>query len=177
MNDHHRTRTLLLEAHSYIAQASQEAVRRIGLSLRRKPYPTDTSKLGAADRKRVAAISDALSKMTLNYPPEAQVLTPPEERALRAMKLTATEQNALRKLIAEACHASMFSFFCLMDAVGHPYVVDCRTWLGARFAARGEGPMLHDEFGDLYWQYKDATLRSPASGRKKRTAKAKPKRR
>jgi hypothetical protein len=64
-----------------------------------------------------------------------------------------------------------------MDAVGHPYVVDCRTWFGARFAARREGPMLHDEFGDLYWEYKGAVLRRDAPVKKKRTAKVKLKRR
>jgi hypothetical protein len=176
MNDEERTRTLLLEAHSYIATASQEAVARIGVSLRGKPHPVDTSNLGAADRKRMAAISNALSKMTLNYPPEAQVLTPTEERALRAMKLTAAEQSALRKLIAEACHSSMFHFFCLMDAVGHPYVVDCKNWFGARFAARREGPMLHDEFGDLYWKYKDSVLAGETSAKRKRAARAKAKR-
>jgi hypothetical protein len=37
--------------------------------------------------------------------------------------------------------------------------------------------MLHDEFGDLYWEYKGAVLRRDAPVKKKRTAKVKLKRR
>jgi len=42
--------------------------------------------------------------MTLSYPPEAQVLTASEERALQAMKLTAAERAGVQKLVAKACH-------------------------------------------------------------------------
>jgi hypothetical protein len=66
----------------------------------------------------------------------------------------------------------MFHFLCLMDAVGHPDVVRSRTWLGARFAAREEGDMLHDLLDQHYWKYK-AAARTKA---KRAKPKGKPKR-
>ena len=93
-------------------------------------------------------------------------LTPAEERALQAFKLSRVQQSALRKLMAEACAATMFHFSCLMDAVGHPYTVQTKRWYGASFAERREGPMLHDEFGDLYWEYKRATSRGASTTEK-----------
>lgn len=57
----------------------------------------------------------------------------------------------------------MAHFFSIMDAVGHPYATPTKQWLGASFAERKEGPMLHDEFWALYWEYKRAmTPRQPA---------------
>jgi hypothetical protein len=172
MNDKKITSTLLTEAHAAIADAAQAAVAKVGVSLRKVPGNVDTSGMKAADRKMVAAIRAAVSEMTLTYPPEARVLAAGEERALRAMTLTAAERGALQKLVAEACHSTIFRFLCLMDAVGHPEVVRSRTWLGARFTAREEGDMLHDQLDQHYWKYKAAAR---TSARVK--PKAKPKRR
>jgi hypothetical protein len=173
MDDKKITSTLLTEAHAAIADAAQAAVAKVGVPLRKVPGKADTSGMNAADRKMIAAIRAAVSQMTLTYPPEARVLTAGEERALQSMKLTAAERGALEKLVAEACHLTMFRFLCLMDAVGHPDVVRSRTWLGARFTAREEGEFLHDQFGQHYWKYKAA--RSSARGKQSRP-KAKPKR-
>ena len=164
-----RTRTLLIEAHSVIANESRRAVSRIGVPLRMKPRPIDSTELDRVFNKPGlgAALATSLSQMTLNYPPESRPLTPAEERALQAFKLSRVQQSALRKLMAEACAATMFHFFCLMDAVGHPYAVQTKRWYGASFAERREGPMLHDEFGDLYWEYKRATSRAQAPERKR----------
>ena len=140
-----RARTLLVEAHSLIADASRRAVSKVGVSLRRKPFPFDLTVFvrinpKLANPKAAAAVADSFSRMTFLYEP----LTSAEELALRRLKLTRAERNALRKLIADACNATMFHFFCLMDAVGHPHVVPAKRWQGASFAARKEGPMLHD---------------------------------
>jgi hypothetical protein len=171
MNDKKITSTLLTEAHAAIAAAAQAAVAKVGVSLRKVPSKVDTSGMTVAERKIFAAIRASVSPMTLAYPPEPRVLTAGEERALQAMKLTAAERSALQKLVAEACHFTMFRFFCLMDAVGHPDVVRTRSWLGASFTARAEGEMLHDLLGQHYRTYK-AAVRTSA-----RTKRTKPKRR
>lgn len=172
MDDKKITSTLLTEAHAVIACAAQAAIAKIGVPLGRVPAEVDTSCMNPAHRKMVAAIRAAVSKMTLTYPPEARVLTAGEARALLAMKLNAAERGALQKLIAEACHSTMFHFLCLMDAVAHPEVVRSRTWLGARFAAREEGDLLHDLLDQHYWKYK-AAARTKA---KRAKPKGKPKR-
>jgi hypothetical protein len=123
------------------------------------------------DPKALRALVESVSKMTLSYPPENNVLSEREVRALDAMKLTATERGGLEKLIAEACAATLFHFFCLMDAVGHPDVVRVRHWSGSplRFGGDGSQLMLHDAFGDLYWRYKKARAKpskaTPRAGR------------
>jgi len=171
MKDDARTRTLLSEAHSAIASESRRAVSRIGVSLRRKPRPFDPTEVDSIKPGLAAAIAAAVSSMTLVYPPENRPLTSAEARALQAFKLTRVQQSALRKLVAEACAATMFHFFCLMDAVGDPCTVPTKRWSGASFAERREGPMLHDEFGDLYWEYKRATMREHAPERKRKQPK------
>jgi hypothetical protein len=169
MKDDVRMRTLLLEAHSIIASESQRAVSRLGVSLRMKRKPIDPTALDGIKPGLAALLASSLSQMTLNYPPENRPLTPAEEGALKGFKLTRVQQNALRKLVAEACAATMFNFFCIMDAVGHPYATPTKHWLGASFAERKDGPMLHDEFGALYWDYKRAIAReSPPKKNSKR---------
>jgi hypothetical protein len=103
-------------------------------------------------------MAEYVSKMTLAYPPE-HVLTEDEEAALASMKLNAAERAGLERLVADACAATLFHFFCLMDNVGHPEVGDIDEWTGARFVALQSSPdytMLHDEFGEMYWKYKAA---------------------
>jgi hypothetical protein len=168
VKDKARTRILLVEAHSLIASQSRRAVSRIGASLRRKPAPIEPTALDSIKPGLATILADSISQMTLNYPPENRPLSSAEERALRDFKLTRVERSAIRKLIAEACAATMFDFFCLMDAVGHSYAVPTKRWHGASFTERKEGPMLHDEFGDLYWVYKRSSARANAPEGKKR---------
>jgi len=177
MKNKRLTETLLMETHAAIASAAEAAVSKIGVSLRKVPHRVDTSDLSAADRKLVATIRAGIAKMTLTYPPEPRVLAPSEEKALQAMQLAPAERRALQKLVAEACHSTMFRFFCLMDAVGHPEVLHSRTWLGARFTAGQEGEMLHDRLGELYWKYKAACSGSSTHGKPGAKAATKQKRR
>jgi hypothetical protein len=71
MDDKKITSTLLAEAHAAIAHAAQEAVAKVGVSLRRQPGNVDPSGMKAAERKRFTAIRASVSEMTLTYPPEA----------------------------------------------------------------------------------------------------------
>jgi len=157
------TRTLLLEAHSTIATESRRAVSQIGVSLRRRPRSFAKSEFARAYPELAAVIEKSIARMTLTYPPEARPLTSAEETALEKLKLTRLERSAVRKLIADAGAAMIFHLFCLMDAVGEPTVVPSKRWSGASFAVREEGPMLHDEFGDLYWEFKRAVTRKASS--------------
>jgi len=163
MTNKRLTRTLLLEAHSAIATESRRAVSQIGVSLRRRPASIAKTEFGRANPELAAAIEKSISGMTLTYPPEAQPLTSAEETALMKLKLTPLERSAVRKVIADAGAAMIFHLFCLMDAVGDPTVVPSRRWFGASFTVRREGPMLHDEFGDLYWEFKRAMARKASS--------------
>jgi hypothetical protein len=161
MDDSTRARTLLIEAHALIAGESKRAASKIGVSLRRKPFPP--SPTSVLSPEILAAIAKSVSEMTLSYEP----LTPAEERALRRLKPTRSERSALRKLIADACGATLFHFFCLMDAVGDPHVVSCERWSGASFTELKEGPMLHDDFGDARWEFERATERRDVPARKR----------
>jgi hypothetical protein len=171
VNDKALTRILLIEAHSLIASKARRAVSRIGVSLRKKPERFNPTALDFVKPGLARELADAIYQITLTYPPEKRPLSPAEERALRAFKLTRIERDALRKLVAEACAATMFDFLCVMDAAGDPDAVRTRRWRGASFAARKPGPLLHDEFEDLYWEYKRSKARAKASEGKKRRQK------
>jgi len=102
MKDDVGMRTLLVEAHSIIASESRRAVSKIGVPLRVKREPIDPTALDDIKPGLATLIASSLSQMTLNYPPENRPLTLAEEGALQGMKLTRVQQNAVRKLVAEA---------------------------------------------------------------------------
>jgi hypothetical protein len=160
-----RTRTLLIEAHSTIASESRRSAARIGVPLRKKVRPIDSTELDRAFNRPGlgAALAASLSKRVFNYEP----LTPAEVDALEAFKLSRVQRSALRKLMADACSGTLFRLFCLMDAVAHP--ARAKQWYGASFAERREGPMLHDAFGDLHREYQRVKSRAQASRKKRKS--------
>src|SRR5688572_17787828 len=115
MTDDETRKVLLVEAHRIVARAASAAVARIGAPLRRPPPPASArGPLPGFDPAILAAMADHISKMTLTYPPE-DVLSEEEEASLVSMKLSTAERGGLEKLVAEACAATLFHFFCLMD--------------------------------------------------------------
>jgi len=70
------------------------------------------------------------------------------------LKLSEAERNAIERLVAEACSATLFHLFCLMDGVADPEIVPVKQWLGAEFAYPSDSRAeLHDEFYEKYWMY------------------------
>jgi hypothetical protein len=158
MTDDEIRNVLLTEGHAIVASSASQAVSKIGAPLRRTRPPTPTP-IPGLDPSILAAAAEYISRMTLTYPPE-NILSDEEEAALISMKLSSAERAGLEKLIAEACAATLFHFFCVMDAVGDPEVEEVEGWTGARFATpehETQHRMLHDDFGEMYWKYK-ATL-------------------
>jgi hypothetical protein len=89
----------------------------------------------------------------LSYPPK-EVLSSEELDALENLKLSAAERGAVERLIGEACSATLFHFFCLMDGVAYPELVKVEQWSGAEITdGSDERAELHDEFFEKYWVY------------------------
>ena len=89
----------------------------------------------------------------LSYPPK-DVLSSDEMDALETLKLSPAALKAVECIVAEACSATLFHFFCLIDSVADPEVTMVESWLGAEIVSpREEGPFLHDEFAEKYWAY------------------------
>jgi hypothetical protein len=125
--------TLLIEAHGCVEGAADAAVEKIG-----------------------SQGTEAL----LIYPPK-DVLSAEEDRALRSMKLSAVQQSALKKLIADACATAFFDWFSLIDAASAPEVVPHpEHWSGAWLIAPRDDEdreILHDAFYESYWAFEEAT--------------------
>lgn len=100
--------------------------------------------------------SIAESTCDLVYPPNEE-FTPEEVAALRELRLPIASRTALEKIIADAASSVIFHFFALVDGVADPATGDFTNWLGVSFVPKIEEntPMLHDEFFDSYWDYKD----------------------
>jgi hypothetical protein len=175
MDDHQIQQTLLIELHGAIENAAQEAVAKLG---RGDPYlspemATQQAVGGVPDAadEALASFCDpaalrasvALMKASLvSYPPTegATTLSQAEHEALATMSLTPEARSALQKLVSDAAASTLFRFFCLVDAVGHPEVVAVDEWLGAHVGKKGTEehyPMLHDEFLEAYWDYRRLT--------------------
>ena len=92
----------------------------------------------------------------LAYPPGTQ-LSEGELAALRGINLTPDARSALQKVIADACSAAFFRMFTVMDGVGDPEDWSGEVWQGVSLGPKPEHdePMLHDEFFESYWQYKE----------------------
>jgi hypothetical protein len=152
--------TLLLEVHRAIETAAREAVSKLG---RPRPAPTVSDPESALERS-----VHALRSSLLVYPPmnaTGPQLTPAETEAISAMTLSSEARSALEKLCADAAAAAFFRFFCVLDGVSDPEVQRVQPWHGAVFAdSAGEGDraMLHDQFFDSYFRYREAMDRPAA---------------
>lgn len=132
MLDDETLRVFLVETHNEISKASSKAAALIG--------------------------SAELSRMSLVYPPEREVLTTEELQALRSIALTNTQRSALTKLIADAAANAFFGVFALMDAVREPELAAREeAWRGIDLNLGipdvPSFPMLHDELFESYWTF------------------------
>ena len=80
------------------------------------------------------------------------------------MSRTADQLAILRKLIADACSYPMFHAFSLLDGVTVPAVMETSDWVGGALETSENGPMLHDEFFDTYWDYAASSGSEQISG-------------
>ena len=161
-------RTLLLEVHRLIAEAAPRVLEKLG-----KPIPAEAKPnyLTASDIEWLKANDGGFTNLehpaaqkwmaasmartqVLSYPSDGQ-LTDSDIQALESMVLTDAQRSVLTRLVAEACHAAFFHFFCILDSVGDPELTQHSEWHGARFVyPRKEGPMLHDDLGDAFTDFR-----------------------
>ena len=153
---------LLLECHGAIATAAKEAVEKLGQP---RPYIDGAVQAGVPDPIEALKQSvQALKSSLVTYPPmgdSGTVLSRAEHDALTELSLTAEARAGLEKVIADAAAAAFFQFFCLIDGVGDPGLRTVHSWRGAAIREPVEDedePMLHDEFFDSYWHYRELSL-------------------
>ena len=164
-------RTLLLESHRLVAEAAAYAVEKLG-----KPVPAEARAdyLSADEVAHLrncstgpipfddpifqkAMAAGAAQVAALSYPLDGNI-TAEDADALESLQLTPTQASVAKRVIAEACHSVLFHFFCLLDSIADPEVSKVDQWRGARLTSpRQEGPMLHDEFGSTFHEYRDIT--------------------
>jgi hypothetical protein len=174
MKDAEILEILLIELHGKIEAAAKAAVSKLG---RGDPFLSDEAAAAQA-----AAMADAASDAELatfanpavlragvlrtkaalvSYPPAQSPggeLSQAEHEALASMSLTPEARSGMEKLISDAAATALFHFFCLVDGVGDPEFVEVHNWFGAAIGRKGPRkhyPMLHDEFGELYWRYRE----------------------
>jgi hypothetical protein len=115
--------------------------------------------------KAIEESSESVAKLNasdLYYPPGVE-LTPGEKKALSSLPLSTDAKSGLRKLVADACSYPLFHFFSLLDAVTGPDIELDDVWLGASielnkdddFEDEDDDLMLHDQFFEAYWLYKE----------------------
>jgi hypothetical protein len=170
MNESEIRTTLLVEAHRIINSAAKEVMQKIG-----RPIPEE-ARPGYLTEEDIAVLKDigftqlnhpvvqkallassARSKM-LSYPPK-EVLSSEEMDALERLRLSPAEHRVVECLVAEACSATLFQFFCLMDSVAHPELVNVDDWSGAHFAPWTENSAsLHDDFYEKYREYEKSSV-------------------
>ena len=100
---------------------------------------------------------DSLSstgKPSLSYPPGIELSTE-ELKLLAGIVLTTEERKVLKKVIADACCYPIFHMLSLLDGVTEPYVIEVPDWTGGALGTGEDGPMLHDEFLETYWDYEE----------------------
>ena len=107
-------------------------------------------------RKAASAVCD--SRVDLNYPPGVS-LSSREESAIASVQGSPDLESALRKVIANAASSPLFRLFCLIDGVGDPadYEADWPCFVLSELSDE-EGSsdyMLHDEFFETYWKWKE----------------------
>ncbi|MBQ0936401.1 hypothetical protein [Ideonella paludis] len=166
MNQSELERLLMLEIHRIIAESSESALLPLG-----KAVPDDAREgfLTAADiesAKRLDPLdithpvwqksmqATIARNAVLSYPPDGAI-TDTDADALESMKLTAAQELVLKRLIAQACECAFMKFFHLLDNVAAPKDVPPAQWQGVHFKyGRDEGDMLHDQFGQLYFEFR-----------------------
>jgi hypothetical protein len=157
---------LMLEVHRLVVEAARSAVAKLGKAVpaaARAGYITDEDITAlkattAVDFDnpvvRKAMVATIARNQILSYPPDGRI-TEQDAAALEQLRLTVDQRTVLERVVSEACHAAFFNFFCLLDAVGDPELTKLKSWGGARFEyRRKEGPMLHDEIGGLYDEFR-----------------------
>ena len=111
----------------------------------------------AIEEAAKACVASILSpdEATLAYPPGG-TLTETERAALRQLAVSPDARAALEKLTADACSYPFFHLFAVMDGVADPET-DVGEWPGITLEPKQEGDeeMLHDEFFESYWDYKE----------------------
>jgi hypothetical protein len=109
----------------------------------------------------IGAITDPDS-LCLSYPPDGPELTTnltaEEKEALRGLRHSPQSISALKKILTDACAGPPFQFFCLLDGVSDPDIVEIPQWVGAHLVERnGDAEFLHDMFYETFWDYKEKT--------------------
>jgi len=99
---------------------------------------------------------DNIKSFDLTYPPGAE-LTDEESKALASLELSEHAKSGLKKLIKDACAYPPFHLFSLLDGVADPESEELDDWYGLSFTEKNEDDdeMLHDEFYESFWDYKD----------------------
>lgn len=161
---------LLVEAHRILNEEAKRVVQKIGKPIpgeARPGYLTDEDisvlKQVGFTQLSYPIVQKAMQAgvertKVLSYPPK-EVLSSEELDALENLKLSVAESSAVERLVAEACSATLFHFFCLMDSVAHPELMKVEQWSGAEFVSpNGNGASLHDEFFEKYWEYEKLSV-------------------
>ena len=91
-----------------------------------------------------------------SYPPNGGY-TEAEVAALDGLASTPDRVSGLRKLVAEAIASTVFSLFNVIDGTGDP--LTSTDWLGFELVELDDDadvvPMLHDEFFETYWAWRE----------------------
>ena len=122
---------LLVEADRILNEAAKHAVQKLGKPVSQEARPGYLTDDDIAVLKEVgyarfdhpvvqkSMLANTARAKILAYPPK-DVLSTEELDALVNLKLSVAESNAIQRLVAEACSATLFHFFCLMDSVADP---------------------------------------------------------
>jgi|SRR5687768_2076124 len=161
---------LLVEAHRILNEEAKRVTEKLGKPIPKEARPgylTDEDisvlkQVGFSQPNHPIVQKEMRASIertkVLSYPPK-EVLSSEELDALENMKLSAAECRAIERLVAEACSATLFHFFCLMDSVAHPELMKVDHWSGAQFVAPSEDDAsLHDEFFQKYWDYEKLSV-------------------
>jgi len=97
------------------------------------------------------------------YPPNIE-LNEKEKHALSKLNLSDDAKSGLKKLISNAACVPIFHFFNKLDGTGDPETDIGEMWYGVYLVEKhpdrdddGYNMMLHDEFFETSWLYKDWT--------------------
>lgn len=158
-------RLLMLEIHRIIVESSESALLPLGRTVpedAREGFITQAD-VECAQRLDPSDITHPVWQKSmqatlarnaiLSHPPDG-VITDTDAEAIESLKLSDAQQHVLRRLISQACEQAFLSFFHLLDNVADPEVVPQAQWQGVKFKfGREEGDMLHDRFGQLYYEF------------------------
>lgn len=148
--------TLLVELHRIIADTAAEAAAKFGAP----PPQAPPHMVAPARNESVPGLTASIRELMtaiVHYPPTGATgpaMTTEEVSAISSLQLSDAARSAVAKLIADANAATLFRFFCLIDGVADPELVDSPTWSGASLLARQpDNEMLHDLLYECYWAY------------------------